>query len=94
MNNLIAADFNGVSVSFRANGYLNATQIAKHFDKRPNDYLILEQTKRYISALAGHLTVTRKTVTKENQLVIVKQGGKSYEQGTWLHPKLAIHFAR
>lgn len=94
MKNLIAVDFNGVSVSFRANGYLNATQIAKHFDKRPNDYLILDQTKRYISALAEHLTVTRKTVTKENQLVIVKQGGKSYEQGTWLHPKLAIHFAR
>lgn len=94
MKNLIAVDFNGVSVSFRANGYLNATQIAKHFDKRPNDYLILDQTKRYISVLAEHLTVTRKTVTKENQLVIVKQGGKSYEQGTWLHPKLAIHFAR
>lgn len=94
MKNLIAVDFNGISVSFRANGYLNATQIAKHFDKRPNDYLILDQTKRYISALAEHLTVTRKTVTKENQLVIVKQGGIAIEQGTWLHPKLAIHFAR
>ena len=29
---------------------------------------------------------------EENQLVIVKHGGNN--RGTWLHPKLAIHFAR
>lgn len=36
-----------------------------------------------------------KILTDENQLVIVKKGNsKNFTQGTWLHPKLAIHFAR
>lgn len=94
MNNLIAADFNGISVSFRNDAYLNATAIASHFGKRTGNYLKTEQTQEYINALTRRLSVAPKGVTKENQLVIVKQGGKSYEQGTWLHPKLAIHFAR
>ena len=42
--------------------------------------------------LAENLSVRRKILTKENQIVIVKRGG--IEQGTWLHPKLAVHFAR
>lgn len=94
MNNLIAADFNGISVSFRNDAYLNATAIASHFGKRTGNYLKTEQTQEYINALTRRLSVAPKGVTEENQLVIVKKGGKSYEQGTWLHPKLAIHFAR
>ena len=38
------------------------------------------------------MSKTKKIVLKENQLVIVKHGGNN--RGTWLHPKLAIHFAR
>ena len=60
--------------------------------KLPKDYLKTEQTQQYITALAEFLSVKTKILTKENQIVIVKRGGS--EQGTWLHPKLAIHFAR
>ena len=81
-----------IPVSFREDGFLNATAISAHFGKRPNDYLKTEQTQEYIAALADFLSVTNKIVTKENQVVIIKQGGT--EQGTWLHPKLAVHFAR
>ena len=36
-----------------------------------------------------------KILTEENQIVIVKKGNsKNFTQGTWLHSKLAIHFAR
>ena len=92
MNAIQSFQFNDIPVSFREDGFLNATAIAAHFGKLPKDYLKNEQTQQYISALAENLSVRRKILTKENQIVIVKRGGS--EQGTWLHPKLAVHFAR
>lgn len=58
------------------------------------DYLINNRTQDYIRALNEHLSEAVKTASEQNQLVIVVKGGKSTEQGTWLHPKLAIDFAR
>ena len=84
--------FGSTAVSFRQDGFLNATQIAAHFGKLPKDYLKTEQTQQYIAALAESLSERTKILTDKNQLVIIKKGGA--EQGTWLHPKLAIHFAR
>ncbi len=92
MNQVQSFNFGNIAVSFREDGYLNATQIASHFGKQARDYLKTEQTQQYITALAEFLSVKTKILTKENQVVIVKRGGS--EQGTWLHPKLAIHFAR
>ena len=92
MNAIQSFNFGNIAVSFRADGYLNATAIAAHFGKQPRDYLKTEQTQQYIAALAENLSVKTKILTKENQIVSVKRGGD--EQGTWLHPKLAIHFAR
>ncbi|HFA4942575.1 TPA: KilA-N domain-containing protein [Neisseria gonorrhoeae] len=90
--NVSVLNFGNTPVSFRQDGFLNATAIASHFGKLPKDYLKSEQTQQYISALAENLSVRRKILTEANQIVIVKRGGS--EQGTWLHPKLAIHFAR
>lgn len=96
MNNSVQSfNFGNIAVSFREDGYLNATQIAAHFGKLPKDYLKTEQTQQYISALAESLSERTKILTDENQIVIVKKGNsKNFTQGTWLHPKLAIHFAR
>ncbi|STR03041.1 KilA-N domain [Kingella potus] len=88
----LVKSFGEIAVSFRNDGFLNATQIAKHFGKRVPDFLKTEQNQEYISALAEHLSKTLKIVLDKNQLVIVKHGGN--QNGTWLHPKLAIHFAR
>ena len=92
MNAIINADFNGFNVSFRNDAYINATAIAKQFGKRPVDYLKIDSTQRYITALAQKISEVKKITSNINQLVIVKKGGT--EQGTWLHPKLAIDFAR
>lgn len=92
MNSIQNLSFNSVTVSFRQDGFLNASAIAKHFGKAPKDYLKSEQTQQYIAALAENLSKGRKIPLEENQLVIVKHGGN--QSGTWLHPKLAIHFAR
>ncbi|UOO89495.1 KilA-N domain-containing protein [Vitreoscilla massiliensis] len=94
MNAIINADFNGFNVSFRNDAYINATSIAKQYGKLAKDYLRNEQTKQYISALAQNLSKRRNILLKEIQLVIVKKGGNVAESGTWLHPKLAIDFAR
>ena len=90
----LVKSFGDIAVYFNKNGFLNATAIAKHFHKRPETYLKTEQTQQYIAALAEHLSNTLKSVIDENQLVIVKGGSSKNGGGTWLHPKLAIHFAR
>lgn len=94
MNSIQTFSFNSVTVSFNQSGFLNATQIAKHFRKRPETYLKTEPTQQYIAALAEHLSITLKSVIDKNQLVIVRRGATQTGGGTWLHPKLAIHFAR
>jgi len=88
---------NQFSVSFQENGYLNATAIAEQYDKRVGNYLRNERTQEYITALTERLfnPETRNRATAENQLVIIKKGGNDKKsQGTWLHPKLAVDFAR
>lgn len=84
--------FQNFHVSFREDGYLNATAIAQQYGKRVGNYLRNERTQEYITALAESLSRTQKIVLNEKQLVIVKNGGIG--NGTWLHPKLAVDFAR
>ena len=90
----VIKSFGDIAVSFRNDGFLNASAIAAHFGKRVPDFLKTEQNQEYISALAEHLSKTLKIVFDKNQLVIVKKGSPANGGGTWLHPKLAIHFAR
>lgn len=92
MSQIRTISFGNFPVSFQNNGYLNATVVASHFNRRVGNYLKSERTQEYISALAEKLSVTPKRATEDNQIVIIKQGGT--EQGTWLHPKLAVDFAR
>lgn len=87
---IISAQFQETSVFFQQDAYINATKAAKHFNKKVGDYLRLERTQDYIN----ELSVAGFPATEENQLVIMRRGGKSEEQGTWLHPKLTIDFAR
>ena len=70
----------------KENLYFNATEIAKQFGKLSKDYLDNKQTKEYILARCG-----KDNCPFEN-FVKVTKGGK--HQGTWLHQKLAIDFAR
>lgn len=96
-----SAKFQDIEVNFTEAGYLNATIIAKKFGKMVKDYLKTEQTKEYILALSEAIleeseenSERTNILSIKNQLVIIKKGGNASEQGTWLHPKLAIDFAR
>ncbi|MDK4545575.1 KilA-N domain-containing protein [Kingella kingae] len=64
--NIQSFNYDNISVAFRNDGYLHATQIAKHFGKLPKDYLKTEQTQEYIAALADNC-VRRKILTDKNQ---------------------------
>ena len=69
-------------------GYVNATAMCQAGGKRWNDYSRMERTTEYISALTA---VAGIPVT---DLVDLKQGGRPDEQGTWIHPRLAVDLAR
>ena len=86
MNAVISADYQGLAVSFREDGWFNATEAATSFGKPPPaQWLRLPETEAYIAALREILNVGKSHIIKTRR-------GK--HGGTWLHPKLAVPFAR
>ena len=85
---IITLQYGDFPVLFQENAFINATKIAKQFNKQVRDYLTHENTVNYLESLK------RYALKDQNQLVIVKKGGLSQEQGMWLHPYLAVDFAR
>lgn len=89
MNTPIVYDYKGSKISF-ANGknvMVNATEMAKSFDKRPAKWLELPSTKKFLAAL----TAIRKSDTA---LIQTNSGGINGGGGTWMHEDVALEFAR
>lgn len=89
MNTPIVFDYKGSKISF-ANGknvMVNATEMAKSFDKRPAKWLELPSTKEFLAAL----TAIRKSDTA---LIQTNSGGINGGGGTWMHEDVALEFAR
>lgn len=82
--------YNGNDVLFdtRDDVMVNATQLAKIYGKRPNDYLSLPATNQLINA------ITRKYGISENQLVISKVGSSHNGGGTWMHRLIVVDFCQ
>ena len=80
--------YNGNEVLFdiKDDVMVNATQLAKIYGKRPNDYLSLPATNQLINA------ITRKYGISENQLVISKAGSSHNGGGTWMHEDVVLEF--
>ena len=81
--------YNGTAIGFDFGGdgnYINMTQMAKPYGKRPVDFLRLPSTKTFIEELeksdVGISHITQKGNFKDKSL-----------QGTWAHELLAIDFA-
>lgn len=79
-------EYEGYEMLFQFDGWFNATVAAQKWNKRPVDWLSLEGTKEYIEIIGEILNVDTRTLLK------TKRG--KYGGGTWLHPKLAVAFAR
>ena len=68
--------------------YFNATDVARQFGKRPDDFLRLQATKEYIDEIIKDSGYGN---SRNENLIRVTKGGK--HQGTWLHHELAYEFA-
>lgn len=94
MNKLAVREYLGNKIEFKmidGNVYANANQMANGFggsDKLKN-WKNSPNTKRYIEALEKSLGKNYPA-----ELILVNQGGKAKEQGTWIHEKLILNFAR
>jgi hypothetical protein len=84
--NVIQLQYDGKPVEIDENGWFNATEAADKFGKRPVDWLALDSTDEYISAVADIFKCEKSSLLKTKR---GKHGG-----GTWLHPKLAVRFAQ
>lgn len=85
----------------QADGFVNATAMCKVGGKRLNDYLRVERTQEYITALAASVVGEKPCgaavagfPATASGLVDIRQGGQPHLQGTWIHPRLAIDLAR
>jgi hypothetical protein len=85
-SNLVRLDYQGIAVSFNEDGWFNATHAAAPHGKRPVDWLALDSTKEYIATLCDLLNCEKSSLLK------TKAG--RHNGGTWLHPRLAVVFAR
>lgn len=86
MNAVIPLTYHDHQVRFNFDGWINATDIAKSYGRRLDHWLSTQETEEYIAALGRHLN-TR----KRGDLIHTRRGAGG---GTWLHPKLAVVFAR
>lgn len=92
MNAVVPFYYKGEAVHFQADGWINATSVARLFGKKPIEWLRLPANQRYMAALGRALGLEDKVGLSHFGLVTTVRGGKS--PGTWLHPKLAVNFAR
>lgn len=113
VSNVIPFEYQGHTIRFSEDGWINATDIAKRFGKEPHDWLVQRDSVKYLAALAKALgkggflrefSIIKELdgakyasrakmlrLAKKTGLVVAKPGGQG---GTWLHPKLAVAFAR
>jgi len=89
MVKLIKADFDGHVMQFNDSGWFNATAAAEKFGKRVQHWLDNKETQEYIEKLNHRISGDLNTVPAG---IIKTQKGRN--GGTWLHPKLAVAFAR
>ena len=89
---IIPFDYEGQAVRFNSDGWLHATEIAESFGKEPAQWLRLDSTKEYIERLSERME--KSNVGKSHITLVKTRRGNTATSGTWLHPKLAVKFAR
>ena len=83
----ITKQFESTPITFNDDGWVNATATAEKFGKRMDHYFANAETAAYIVALCADDLNPRDS----GYFVKTKRGAGG---GTWLHPELAVHFAR
>jgi len=109
MKNLLQKTYLGKKLMFTNDGWINATQTAKTFDKDIRLYTRSKQFIEYLDAMCDYYGETEEYFIKtikgnfsgnEQSLPIFEGNDKSdvqnlhITQGTYFHPYLAVPFAR
>lgn len=69
-------------------GYWNATQMCQANGKKLSHWRKLKTTEEYIQELAADAGIPA------SELLSIRKGGNSQEQGTWIHRLLVWHLAQ
>lgn len=78
-----------MNIFMRDDGYVHVTKLAQAFNRKPNDWKRLNESKALICRLESDAGIPA------SQLMRIYKGNSSkYAQGTWLHPTLAFDFAQ
>lgn len=92
-NAIVKADYEAFEMIFTEKAWFNATRAADHFGKRVQDWLDNAETKEYMIALVefhNHAN-QRELIRSPDEFISAKRGKNG---GTWLHPDLAVAYAR
>jgi hypothetical protein len=81
-------EWNGTPISRRADGYVNATAMAKAGGKHLPHYMANDRTTEYVQALSRSVGIPT------DRLVASIVTGPNHQRGTWVHPRLAVDLAR
>jgi hypothetical protein len=80
---------NVIIVSRSEDSYINATQLCQAGNKKFNKWYRLDSTKQLIATLESDAQIWA------SQLVDIKKGNSNdFNQGSWIHPDLAIQLAQ
>ncbi|MGV6851296.1 MAG: KilA-N domain-containing protein [bacterium] len=71
-----------------SDGYMNATKMCSIAGKKIHDYKRLDTTQDFIDVLESE------TGIPASELIQTLKGGDLTRQGTWVHPRVAIHLAQ
>ena len=83
--------FGDKEVDFEITGsnlMVNATQMAKIFDKRTDNFTRTDETKRFIAECLNNANKRYLNIETEEDLIVSSQ-----KTGTWMHRILALKFA-
>lgn len=88
---IIPFEYEGQQIEFdltSQNVMVNATEMAKAFDKKVDNFTRIESTQNFISECLNNANKRFISVEKEEDLIISRQ-----KSGTWMHRILALKFA-
>ena len=103
MNRVQRFNYEGFEITFNGgdNVLVNATQMARPFNKRPAKWLELPSTQEFLDSLmdirASHnqeFSSVRLSDTSNSPFVKTIMGSPSSGGGTWMHEDVALEFAR
>lgn len=99
MTSAIVHVFNSTDIrQLSTDGYVNATAMCQAHGKLFADYFRLKGTQKYLEALSRStgipISLDSDMGIHTSELVRSIKGGDPKLQGTWVHPKVAIHLAQ